>query len=252
MSRGARIAVVIPMRDEREAVGPLFVKLAAVFAELPGMRAIVVDGGSTDGTRDEVRRHGAGLPVGILELDRGLGLGDALEAGLRHVLATSDVVVTLDGDDSHDPRTIPALVARLEEGYDVVVASRFASGGAEIGVAPHRRALSHVASAVLRSLFPMGEVRDYSSGFRAYRTRALEALAAGGRLVGETGFSCMLDLLLRLRARGFRAAEVPLVLRYDLKASASKMDVPGTVLRYLVLIGRNWRPRRSIEIRGVR
>jgi dolichol-phosphate mannosyltransferase len=243
--------VVIPVRDEREAVGPLFQKLATLFAELPDAHAVLVDGGSTDGTRDEVRRQGAGLPVEILELDPGLGLGDALEAGLRHVLESSDVVVTLDGDDSHDPRTIPALVARLDDGYDVVIASRFAVGGAEVGVAAHRRALSHAASAVLRGLFPMGGVRDYSSGFRAYRTTALEGLAAEGRLVGEAGFSCMLDLLLRLRARGCRAAEVPLVLRYDLKASRSKMDVPGTVLRYFVLIGRNWRPGRSLETRGV-
>ncbi|MGH7550537.1 MAG: glycosyltransferase family 2 protein [Gemmatimonadota bacterium] len=245
MSKRPRVAVVIPMRDERVAVAPLFQKLEALLVEMPGARVVVVDGGSTDGTRDEVRRQAVGFSVEILELGDGLGLGDALEAGLRHVLEESDAVVTLDGDDSHDPRVIPSLVARLDEGYDVIVASRFAEGGAEVGVAPHRRALSHVASAVLRGLFPMGEVRDYSSGFRAYRTEALRAVARDGRLVGERGFSCMLDLLLRLRARGCAAAEVPLVLRYDLKASASKMDVPRTVIRYLVLIACNWRPIRA-------
>ena len=108
-------------------------------------------------------------------------------------------------------------------------------------MAAHRRMLSHVASAVLRLLFPVGTVQDYSSGFRAYRGDALQSLAREGRVVSETGFACMLDLLLRLRAQGGRAAEVPLVLRYDRKPSESKMDVPRTVLRYGVLIARNWR-----------
>jgi dolichol-phosphate mannosyltransferase len=111
-------------------------------------------------------------------------------------------------------------------------------------VAAHRKALSHVASAVLRLLFPVGTVQDYSSGFRAYRAEALRSIAVKGRVVSETGFACMLDILLRLRAQGRRAAEVPLVLRYDLKPSESKMDVPRTVLRYLVLIARNWRTAR--------
>jgi dolichol-phosphate mannosyltransferase len=238
----ARLAIVIPMRDERLSVHPLFERFvsAASAWDFP-YRIIVVDGKSSDGTPDEIRRFENHLPIEILELKENVGLGGALEIGLQRALSDADMVVTMDGDDSHDPHTIPALLTRLDEGYDVVVASRFAPGGKEIGVAAHRKALSHVASAVLRLLFPVGTVQDYSSGFRAYRADALRSIAVKGRVVSETGFACMLDILLRLRAQGSRAAEVPLVLRYDLKPSESKMDVPRTVLRYLVLIGRNWR-----------
>lgn len=242
MKANRRLAIVIPMRNERMSVQPLFEKfLTAAEGWQSPYRIIVVDGNSSDGTLDEVRRFAGRLPIEIVELNEDVGLGGALEAGLQRALYEADVVVTMDGDDSHDPHTIPVLLARLDEGFDVVVASRFAPGGKEIGVAAHRKALSHAASTVLRFLFPVGTVQDYSSGFRAYRAEELRSIAVKGRVVSETGFACMLDILLRLRAHGSRAAEVPLVLRYDLKPSESKMDVPRTVLRYLVLIGRNWR-----------
>jgi dolichol-phosphate mannosyltransferase len=236
------VAIVIPMRNERAAVRPLFERFVSAARDWQRpYRIIVVDGNSSDGTPAEVRGFSDRLPIEILELREDLGLGGALEAGLQRALTEADVVVTMDGDDSHDPHTIPALVDRLDEGYDVVVASRFAPGGKEIGVAGHRKLLSHAASAVLRLLFPVGTVQDYSSGFRAYRAGSLQSIARQGGIVSEAGFACMLDLLLRLRASGARAGEVPLVLRYDLKPSESKMDVPRTVLRYLVLIVRNWR-----------
>jgi dolichol-phosphate mannosyltransferase len=237
-----RVVIVIPMRNERLSIQPLFDRFAAAAQEWRDpYRIIVVDGNSSDGTPDQVRGFMGRLPIEVVELEEDGGLGGALEAGLQRALTEADVVVTMDGDDSHDPRTIPALLARLDEGFDVVVASRFAPGGEEVGVAAHRKVLSHAASALLRLLFPVGTVRDYSSGFRAYRAEALRSIARQGGIVSETGFACMLDLLLRLRARGSRAAEVPLVLRYDRKPSESKMDVPRTVVRYLILIVRNGR-----------
>lgn len=236
-----RIVVVVPMRDEREAVAPLMEKFAAALPDLgPGARILVIDGGSTDGTGELVRGWTGRLPVEVERLHGDVGLGGALDHGLAEALARgADVVVTMDGDDSHDPRAIAGLIGRIAEGFDFVVASRFAPGGQEVGVAPHRRLMSHGAGALLRALFPTGEVRDYSSGFRAYRSDALERVrAAYGSLIEERGFACMLELLLRLRSIGARAAEVPLVLRYDLKQSASKMNVGRTVLRYLRLIAR--------------
>ena len=239
------IVVVVPMRNERECVKPLFRKFeSALPAVDASCRVVVVDGDSTDGTPDAVRAFSDRLPVEVLELGGDRGLGGALEAGLVRALEipTLDAVVTMDGDDSHDPHTIPSMLSKLREGYDLVVASRFEEGGREVGVAGHRRALSHAASRLLRTLFPVGSVKDYSSGFRAYRIAALRRVQESfGRLVEERGFSCMMELLLKLRAVGVQAAEVPLVLRYDLKRSESKMDVLPTIRRYLAVMGRNLR-----------
>lgn len=236
-----QFTVVIPMRNEREAVPPLFERFASAAAAFPGpWSMLVVDGTSDDGTPDLCEDWADRLPVHVLRLTENRGLGGALEAGLLRALEDSTWIVTMDGDDSHDPATIPVMLERLREGADLVIASRFQPGGEEIGVAAHRKVLSHAASALLRTLFPVGEAKDYSSGFRAYRATALERVRARhGRLVEESGFSCMMELLLRLRAVGADVREVPLVLRYDLKPTESKMDIGHTVRRYIAVIGRN-------------
>jgi dolichol-phosphate mannosyltransferase len=236
-----KLTVVIPVRNEREAIPSLFAKFEKVAPILPaGWSLLLVDGVSTDGTPDVAEGWRDRLPVTVIRLTENLGLGGALEAGLLASMREADVIVTMDGDDSHDPDTIPAMLAKLEEGADLVIASRFEPGGREIGVAGHRKVLSHAASSVLRTLFPVGEAKDYSSGFRAYRTAALASVMdAGGRLVEESGFSCMMELLLKLRSVGADVREVPLVLRYDLKPTESKMNIGHTIGRYVVVIGRN-------------
>jgi len=236
-----RLTVVIPVRNERQAIPPLFARFEAVAPQLPvGWQLLLVDGVSSDGTPEAAENWSDRLPVRVTRLLENRGLGGALEAGLLEAMEASDVIVTMDGDDSHDPDTILSMLTKVEEGADLVIASRFEPGGEEIGVAGHRKVLSHAASGLLRTLFPVGEAKDYSSGFRAYRTAALLSVAdAHGRLVEESGFACMMELLLKLRSVGADVREVPLVLRYDLRPTESKMDVGHTIGRYVVVIGRN-------------
>ena len=236
-----RLTVVIPVRNEREAIPSLFARFEHVAPQLPaGWRLLLVDGVSSDGTPAAAEGWSDRLPVRVIRLSENRGLGGALEAGLIEAMLEADVIVTMDGDDSHDPDTILSMLTKIEEGADLVIASRFEPGGEEVGVAGHRKVLSHAASGLLRTLFPVGEAKDYSSGFRAYRTAALRSVEeAHGRLVEESGFSCMMELLLKLRSVGADVREVPLVLRYDLKPTESKMNIGHTVGRYVVVIGRN-------------
>jgi dolichol-phosphate mannosyltransferase len=252
LSTADKTVIVIPVLNESEAIDPLFQKiLTLVETERDMYRVVVVDGGSTDGTLDRVVEFQGRVPIEIVTLEPGSGLGDALNAGLTRAVDGADVVVTMDGDNSHDPRLIVEMLDRVRAGRDVVVASRFAPGGAEIGVAFHRRLLSHAASRFLRTVLPFPPVRDYSSGFRAYRAKTLaEIRSVRGRFVAERGFACMLELLLQLRSIGAQPDEVPLVLRYDHKASASKMEVLPTVMRYLSLISRHVLSRRRSEVKA--
>ncbi|MGH7785657.1 MAG: glycosyltransferase, partial [Candidatus Binatia bacterium] len=169
------------------------------------------------------------------------GLGAALRDGLGAALARAaadDVVVTMDADDTHAPDLIPAMLAQLDAGADVVIASRFVRGASVLGVPAGRRALSRAASWLLRLRRPTRGVRDYTCGYRAYRVSLLRAATAqyGDQLIAEAGFQCMLALLLRLRAMRARFAEVPLVLHYDRKRGVSKMDVARTVRDSLRLL----------------
>jgi dolichol-phosphate mannosyltransferase len=145
----------------------------------------------------------------------------------------------MDADNTHDPALLTDMVRRMnDEHADIVIASRYAPGGREIGLSPLRRVLSRGASFLLSISARVGGARDYTCGYRLYRAAVLRrAVAAWGeRLVEEAGFTCMAEVLLKLGRGGARVSESPLVLRYDLKEGASKMKMARTIARYFELI----------------
>jgi len=239
-----RVWVMLPAFDEEAALGPLLDGVASALdgAGMP-YGVVVVDDGSRDRTLAVAEERARRLPVEIVRHPVNQGLGAALRDGLVHAAARAapdDAIVTLDADGSMPPELIPRLVRRLDEGRDVVIASRWRPGSAVRGVPPLRRALSFWGGWLFRLLFPTRGVRDYTCGFRAYRAGLLQAAIAaeGAALFDQDGFQCMVDLLLKLRRRGARFAEEPLVLRYDQKRGASKMRVARTAGTTLALLAR--------------
>ena len=146
--------------------------------------------------------------------------------------------MTMDADNSHPTGLIPRMIGLIREGNDVVIASRYREGSRVIGVSFYRRLLSFGVSWLLRLTFPTPGVRDFTCGFRAYRAEVVQTLIRerGSRAIEQRGFSCMLELLLRLRASRYVFTEVPLVLRYDRKIGLSKMRVMQTIGETLQLI----------------
>ena len=114
------ISVVIPVHNEERSVALLYDELAATFAgEELAWEAVFVDDGSTDGTFGALTRlHDAHDNVRAVRFRRNFGKAAALDAGFRE--ATGEIIVTIDGDLQDDPAEIPRLLARLEEGYDLV------------------------------------------------------------------------------------------------------------------------------------
>jgi dolichol-phosphate mannosyltransferase len=243
-----QVFVVLPAFNEEDALPRLLTKLAALYAEtkLAG-RVIVVDDGSRDRTGEVAGAWGP--PVELVAHAQNRGLGAAIRTGLAHaahLAAADDVIVTMDADDTHIPGLIPRMVATLGEGYDVVIASRYQPGSRTLGVSPLRQFLSWGAGWLFRVALPMSGVRDYTSGFRAYRARIVQRAFArwGDQLIDRNDFSSMPRLLLRLRRLGAIAVEVPMVLRYDLKPGVSKMRVGRNVLANVALIWQELRENR--------
>lgn len=203
---------------------------------------VVVDDGSTDRTAEIARKYAGEMPLVLLQHERNQGLGATLRDGLKGALERSserDVIVTMDADATHPPGLILRMLQLIEEGFDVVIASRFQPGARVLGVSPLRRLMTRAASLLLRSLFPMG-VRDFTCGFRAYRASVIATAfrTYGDSFVDQAGFQCMLDVLLKLRRFGFVMGELPMVLRYDRKGGASKMQLWRTAWASLRLIVR--------------
>ena len=239
-----KITVMMPAYNEERDLPGLLERIQRALGPWADYRVLVVDDGSRDRTAEIVREAGARMPVELIRHPRNLGLGAAMRTGLRAAAQGEGLVVTLDADNSQDPELIRTMVDKLEQGFEVVIASRFQPGAQEIGVPPHRVFLSHLSSAGIRALVRYPGVRDYTCGFRVYRGETLRRLidTFGDGFLRENGFSCMLELLLNLRALRVPAAEVPLVLRYDLKEGASKMRILRTMWRYTVTMVRGFLP----------
>jgi dolichol-phosphate mannosyltransferase len=233
-----RIWVVLPAFNEADNLAAIFAGLRRIVEETYRLevRVLLVDDGSTDRTVHVAREAAAGLPVEILENKVNQGLAVTFMRGMTAAVdraGDDDVVVCMDADNTHLPGQILRMVRDLQEGRDVVIASRYRAGAVVKGVPLHRRLLSRTMSILFQCIYPIPGVRDYSCGYRAYRAAFLrKALAAqGDRLFSREGFACMVGILLRLHKEQAICSEVPLVLRYDQKEGASKMRVGSTVFK---------------------
>jgi dolichol-phosphate mannosyltransferase len=235
---------MLPAYNEEQDLPVLLGRIQRALEKWANYRILVVDDGSHDRTAQIVRDAAAQMPVELIQHPKNMGLGAAMRTGLKVAAQGSDIVITLDADNSQDPELIKSMVERLGEEFDVVIASRFQPGAQEVGVPPFRIALSHLASTGIRTLVRYSGVRDYTCGFRAYRAETLRKLinTFGDGFIRENGFSCMFELLLNLKALRARVSEVPLVLRYDLKEGASKMRIMRTMWRYVVTLTRGSLP----------
>jgi dolichol-phosphate mannosyltransferase len=236
------VIITLPAYNEERTLPPLLEAIREAMAENAiEYRVIVVNDGSSDGTAGVVDRAAATMPLARIDHAQNRGLGETIRTGLLHALREAeerDIIVTMDSDNTHTPGLIARMVRAIREGNEVVVASRFQPGARIKGVPLYRRVLSRTASLLFRVLFPTPNVRDFTSGFRAYRAGVLQRAFAtyGQDFVGETGFSCMVDILLKLRRLDAIMAEVPLILRYDLKFGVSKMLVVRTIVDTLRLM----------------
>lgn len=239
------IYILLPAYNEERDIGPLMRRIRQAMHHLGERYAVlVVNDGSTDKTAQVAAELGQEMPVELIDHGSNKGLGQAMLSGLRRaaaVLQDEDVLVAMDADNTHDPLLIGQMLQEIQSGADLVIASRYAEGGQEVGLSGVRSLLSRGASALLRLFFPIPGARDYTCGYRAYRGKTLRKAyqVFGSRLVEESGFTCMAEILIKLRLLGIRVAEVPLVLRYDMKSGQSKMKVLRTIFRYFVLISRS-------------
>ena len=160
----AGVAVILPLYNEGPAAAELVRRMPPAVAA-----TFVVDDGSTDNGADLAEEAGAR----VIRLGRNRGIGTAIRAGLDaaredgHAVA---VVMAASGKDR--PEEIPALLAKIDEGYDYVQGSRFMAGGVSVNLPPVRGALIHGFTLMFRLLsgFPG---TDVTNGFRAYRLSLL-------------------------------------------------------------------------------
>jgi dolichol-phosphate mannosyltransferase len=172
----ASISVIVPAKNEEQNIPVLVERLFPVLRTLARpFEVIVVNDGSTDGTLRVLRALAASTPeLRVIDLARNYGQTAAMMAGFDH--ATGDIIVPIDADLQNDPADIPRLLARLDEGFDVVSGWRKDRQDAAI----RRNFVSRVANRMISRLSGV-HLHDYGCSLKAYRRAVIESV----RLYGE-------------------------------------------------------------------
>ena len=170
------LSVVVPVYNEERSVELLFDEIAAALEPLGHeWEAVFVDDGSTDGSLAALTRlHARTTNVRVVRLRRNFGKAAALAAGFRH--SSGDVIVTLDADGQDDPAEIPRLLAKLDEGYDLV------SGWKTRRRDPWRRRVVSRIFNVVTGWISGVRLHDMNCGLKAYRADVVRGLALYGEL----------------------------------------------------------------------
>ena len=239
------IFVLLPAYNEEVSLPKLLPQVKEAFeTRNVDYQMLVVNDGSTDSTGDILNQfqQDEQYPLEVLTHPINRGLGETERDGFEYIArkaSREDIIVRVEGDDTHDPKYIFDLIAKIEEGFDVVNTSRFQPGGGQRGLNTYRTFISRAANIFMHMLFNIRGVKDYSCGFRAYRAGIIQdALALFGNAMIQLrglGFTTTLEIIVKLNILGCRFAEVPFILRYDKKESASKMVGSVTTLGYFVM-----------------
>jgi dolichol-phosphate mannosyltransferase len=235
--------VVLPTYNERENVIGL---IEAVRGAVPDADVLVVDDNSPDGTGDLVAALAAtDARVDLLRRAAKSGLGSAYREGFAVVLGRGYTeVVTMDVDFSHDPAVIPEMLRLLEVGADVVIGSRYVPGGATVDWPLHRRLLSRWGNRYTSFVLQL-QVRDCTSGFRAYRADALAAIEPASTTA--EGYAFLTELVRRLVRDGRKVMETP--IRFvDREYGTSKMS--GRIVAESMWLVTRWGVRDAVHRQG--
>ncbi len=178
--------VFLPAYNEEIALGILVKKFDSELKKRnEPYKIIVLDDGSSDRTAAVAKELSVRYPLSLLRHEVNKGLGRTMIDGLEYVAQVSsegDSIITLDCDDTHDPKYVHSALEKIKEGYDLVILSRYQKGGGEKGLSPIKSFLSRGAGLFLKFFFPLKGVSEYSCGYRVFRASALKkALSIFGK-----------------------------------------------------------------------
>ena len=208
------------------------------------VKIVIIDDGSTDGIGKEFKKFSLNKKNKFFYIKHNVnkGLAITLNTGFNFILRKSskdeDIIITMDADCTHPITYIHRMVKKIEDGNDIVIASRFEKKSRVVGLSLFRVILSNAASYIYRYSFRAG-IKEFTCNFRAYKFALIKkSFSINSKFISETGFVCIPDILLKIlkKNKNIKIAEVPFVLRYNLKQGESKIIIFSTIFKTLFLI----------------
>jgi glycosyltransferase involved in cell wall biosynthesis len=226
------LTILMPCLNEAETIGACVKKASYYLSRSNTLGEILIaDNGSTDGSQEIAQRLGAR----VVSIDE-RGYGAALIGGIE--AARGRFVIVGDADDSYDFSQLDGFVAKLREGYDLVMGNRF-KGGIEPGAMPplHRWLGNPLLSFIGRTFFAV-EIGDFHCGLRGFNTRSVRDLKLRSR-----GMEFASEMVVRCRVACMRIAEVPTTLKRDGRSRPPHLRTwrdGWRHLRFLLIFSPQW------------
>ena len=220
------ISVIIGLYNEEEVL-PSFIKAFFKTIDLnESYELILVDDGSTDNTKSLVLEFKEIYPkIKLISYSPNKGLGNALRIGFRH--ASGRIIITMDSDLAHPPRYISKMAGLVDQGYDVVIGSRYVKGGGITEVPVQRDLLSRLTNYVTR-LVVLSKLKDLTCGFRAYNSKKLRRIC-----IREKGFEVEVEILVKFMRQKSHIKEMPFI-SVDRQKGESKFNIFKDGLSYII------------------
>lgn len=207
--------VVIPTYNESKNVGPVTQKLQEVFKKIKNwkMEILIVDDTSPDKTYEivqELQKKQKNLNLVINK--KKSGLGGAYLRGFKEAFGPlkADVVFEFDADLSHDPNKVPQFLKKIEQGYDMVLGSRYITGGGipeDWGI--ERKFLSVVGNLIIMTVLTDFRIRDWTGGYRAITKKVYQDIFKELDSERFSGYTFQIGFLHKAVRKGYKIAEVP-------------------------------------------
>jgi len=240
-----KVGIAIPTYNEKANLQLVIERLLKVFKNnrING-RIVVVDDNSADGTGELADQFAKfHKSISVIHRSSKIGLGSAYKEAFQFLLKDPEVTVVMemDADLSHEPEYIPIFLRRIEDGFDVVVGSRYvAEGGFDEEWAPMRELISKSANFITRLIVGL-KVKDATSGFRAYDAIVLKSIDLSG--VRTNGYAFQIDMLFHCTKVGCEIAEVPIIFR-ERKHGTSKLG-SFAILEFIKMLENSFAGRLS-------
>ena len=215
----AKSLVVIPTYNEKENISKL---VRDILSLDHGFHVLIIDDNSPDGTGQVIDDLADEFSeVHVCHRPKKMGLGSAYLVGFGIALeAMFDYIIEMDADFSHDPKSLPRFLEKFNEGYDVIIGSRYIKGGGVSNWSGERKALSKYANIYVRMVTGL-PVKDTTGGFNGYRRSILEAIDLGS--IHSNGYAFQIEMKYRAWKKGFKLIEFP-ILFSERKHGKSKME----------------------------
>lgn len=219
----SKLSVVVPAYNEEERLGATLDRMIAYLADMPReWELLVVDDGSSDGTRDLVAAASKKHPeVRLIANGRNRGKGYSVRHGM--LAATGDAVLFSDADLSSPIEEVEKLIPHLENGHDVVIGSRDIIGSQIEVPQPLFRRVMGYSFMVLRDWIAVSGFRDTQCGFKLFRKPAAQAVFTQSRV---DGFCFDVEILAIAKTLGYRMCEIPVVWRNDERSKVNPIGDP--------------------------